>query len=87
MLTKKTITLVVLGMVVIFNLILLQEKTGLLAGKKYNPARDFACCKDDQLHLFHYYEFQICGAKISDSFEDEKIGKPIKNGCNILCNE
>jgi hypothetical protein len=62
-----------------------QSYTGYMFGKKYNPQRDFTCCKNDQLYIHHYYTYHLFWVKTDSGFAEEPLGKPVSGGCNIQC--
>jgi len=54
-------------------------------GKFYDPAKDFTCCKNDQLYVYHYYTNKVFWLKTTQGFTPEAVGKPTPGGCNIQC--
>jgi hypothetical protein len=58
-----------------------------LITKRFNSALDYACCRDEQLYIHHYYTKSILGFRLSDGFMPEKVNQKTTSGCNIQCTE
>ncbi len=56
-----------------------------MIGKFYNTAKDYTCCKNDQLYAYHYYSIKFFWLKTAQGYTAEAIGKPTPGGCDIQC--
>ena len=56
-------------------------------GKQYNKNQDFVCCKGNQLYIHHYYSGRVFWVEVTTGYDEEPIGKPSEDGCNIKCAE
>ena len=54
-------------------------------GKFYDSKKDYSCCKNDQLYIFHNYSSYIFWVKTNEKFEAEAVGKPTPGECNVQC--
>ena len=55
-------------------------------GKNYFSNKDYACCKNNQLVLNHYYTINVFWLEVSNGYTEENTGKISKECCDIRCN-
>ena len=57
-------------------------------GKNYNNAKDYSCCKGNQLVIHHYYTFDVFWVEVADGYTEELTAqKEAPGACVIKCNE
>ena len=84
---RLTIGIAIILAILFLNFTLPQPYRGHIFGKVYVHDKNFTCCKVDQLMVHKYYNFTILFISVDSGFDIEPIGKPIKGGCLIQCDE
>ncbi len=80
---RYNVIVTILGITIVFTTI--ASPYTQMIGKYYLPAKDYTCCKNDQLYVYHYYSNKFLWIKTTQGYTAEAVGKPIPGGCYVQC--
>ncbi len=86
--TGKNKRLFIISAIIFLLLLILPSRmTGYMFGEEYISDRDYSCCKDDQLIIYHYYDFHTFWVVTNSDYKSESRKLLSKQGCNVKCND
>ncbi len=84
--SKATIFKIITALLLIF-IILPSSMTGYIFGQEYISDKDYTCCKDNKLIVYHYYKRHFFGVFINSGYKTDTSKIVMKEGCNVQCND